>query len=497
MKPRLCWLLYWALGSNSEVPPTVKELTERVAQLRADLQEAEHALAEAEAKDQGLSLAPWAEPAVCNARMRTAHLLDASAYLTKQHALRAPFYIKAARKSFQQGLKQQQGIDKSNSDPFIKQHEGQLQVLGALDLAPEDAEIWFEAGKVSVSLASLGESEGEVQHALAMFARAAKLDVSKLEAALTWLEQKKLEKETKQEKQLRKLLRNQVKKWNQTGQVPDIPVTFASTVKEGICFGKKSGPNRDHPDDVANIVNSLQVRNVFPTKVLSVNVLSMLPEGFTKRLADLAVQKYQQFSKKFPSMDPNDLNDKFFGFQSTQADRLQSADVKKWPEMYRDSEDFKILTRVMKGALEGFLDRTGASLPKSEAEDYGLVLWAAVYPGNGGRHGYHVHQGSASSCVLYARVAGASTPISFIDPRGAPPVEDYEQYEKERDFEPKAPFHHNEYFFPREGDLVCFPSWLVHNVPSHWETETRVAFAANLQGQGAWDSWFHTSIAWT
>ena len=75
-----------------------------------------------------------------------------------------------------QGLKQQQGIDKSNSDPFIKQHEGQLQVLpnrnnqwlqslqhcpvktprsrvsrkkvlGALDLAPESAEIWFEAGK--------------------------------------------------------------------------------------------------------------------------------------------------------------------------------------------------------------------------------------------------------------------------------------------------------------------------------------------------------------
>lgn len=66
----------------------MKELTERVAQLRADLQEAEHALAEAEAKDgrfrqippiqryhrypnqavsrwedQGLSLAPWAEPA--------------------------------------------------------------------------------------------------------------------------------------------------------------------------------------------------------------------------------------------------------------------------------------------------------------------------------------------------------------------------------------------------------------------------------------------------
>ncbi len=123
----------------------MKELTERVAQLRADLQEAEHALAEAEAKEADSSrflsndiidiqikpfhslnqchlcdrirvslwlLGPnrqgprigvnvvefgatiWdracVDEAVCNARMRTAHLLDASTYLTKQHALRAP-----------------------------------------------------------------------------------------------------------------------------------------------------------------------------------------------------------------------------------------------------------------------------------------------------------------------------------------------------------------------------------------------------------------------
>lgn len=75
-------------------------------------------------------------------------------------------------------------------------------------------------------------------------------------------------------------------------------------------------------------------------------------------------------------------------------------------EMYRDSGDFKLLTRVMTAALRGFLERSDVALSKSLREDYGLVLWAAVYPGNGGRHGYHVHQGSASSCVLYARVAG-------------------------------------------------------------------------------------------
>ncbi|CAJ1434109.1 unnamed protein product [Effrenium voratum] len=434
-----------------------------------------------------------AAEAVCNARIRSAEDARDSAaeYLAKQHALRAPFYLKAARKSFEKGLKQLKGIDKSNSDPFIKQHEGQLQVVGALDLAPDSADIWLEAGKVSLSLASLADSEGEIQHVVAMFARAAQLDASKLEPALKWL-QRKESKENEQEKQLRKILRGEVKRWNHTKSVPDVPVNFVSTLKQGICF-KQGSKRAGWPEDVASIIDRFQERNVFPTKILSVNVLSMLPEGFADRLAGLAEAKYQQFSKKFPDIDPNDLNDKFFGFQSTHASRLGSGDVKKWPEMYR-SEDFKILTRVMDGALRGFLERTGAAA--TEASDYDLVLWAAVYPGNGGRHGYHVHQGSASSCVLYAKVAGASTPISFIDPRGAPPVADYEQYEKERDFEPQAPFHHNEYFFPQPGDLVCFPSWLVHNVPSHWETETRVAFAANLQGRHPWDSWFHTAVAW-
>ncbi|CAK9011070.1 unnamed protein product [Durusdinium trenchii] len=495
MAPHLGTVTFGLLGlCVSDVSATAprQQLAERVERLRRELREAETQLAEMPEEESGLSLAPWAQPAVCNARLRTGDLREASEYLAKQHALRAPFYIEAARQSFQKGLKQLKGIDTSNSDPFIKQHEGQLQVLGALDLAPNDPQIWLEAAQVSVLLAALGESEGEAQHALAMFARAAQLDESTLPKALTWLSRK--ESEAKEEKQLRKAVRNEVKRWNQSGQVPEIPVTFVSTLREGICFGR-SGSSWQHPEDVAKIVSNLQVRDVFPTKVLSVNVLELLPEGFTKRLSDLAIQKYQQFSKKFPKIDPNDLNDKFFSFQATNADRLGAGELRKWPEMYRDSEDFKILTRVMKGALRGFLERTHVPLP--QAEDYGLVLWAAVYPGNGGRHGYHVHQGSASSCVLYARVAGASTPISFIDPRGAPPVEDYEQYEKERDFEPKAPFHHNEYFFPREGDLVCFPSWLVHNVPSHWESETRVAFAANLQGQGAWDSWFHTAVGWS
>ncbi|CAE8611631.1 unnamed protein product, partial [Polarella glacialis] len=248
---------------------------------------------------------------------------------------------------------------------------------------------------------------------------------------------------------------------------------------------------------VARVLRGFQLRTVFPTRIMVGNILPQLPKGFAERLSELAINEYEEFGKKYVDMDPNDLNDKFFGAQATNAEDMSPKQQRIWPEMYQNSEDFKILTRVMKGALKGFLARSGVSQTAVDDEDYRLVLWAAVYPGNGGRHGYHVHQGSISSCVLYTRTAGASTPITFVDPRGAPPVDDYEQFEQERDFEPVAPFHHSEHFFPDAGDLVCFPSWLVHNVPSHFEKTHRVAFAANLQGSSAWDSWHRTAVTWS
>jgi len=251
-------------------------------------------------------------------------------------------------------------------------------------------------------------------------------------------------------------------------------------------------------DEVAKVVRGFQLRSIFPTRVLSTNIVKGMPDGFVERLSALCISKYEEFSTKFLDMDPNDLNDKFFSHQVTDERALQQKNMqKRWPEMYTDSKDFKLLIKLMKQALRGFVTQTGVASVPGDDEDYSTVLWAAVYPGNGGRHGYHVHQGSMSSCVLYLKTAGATTPITFVDPRGAPPVNDYEQHQKERDFEPVAPFHNSEYFFPEAGDIVCFPSWLVHNVPSHWEKEPRVAIAANLQGGGAWDSWHRTAVSWS
>ena len=44
------------------------------------------------------------------------------------------------------------------------------------------------------------------------------------------------------------------------------------------------------------------------------------------------------------------------------------------------------------------------------------------------RHGYHTHELSLASCVLYLRNAGSgSGPIAFVDPRGAAPTDDWER----------------------------------------------------------------------
>lgn len=310
------------------------------------------------------------------------------------------------------------------------------------------------------------------------------------------------EKVRKEELGLRKKLLKTVSKWNATGTVPQLAIGAVPSVTDGSC-ALRSAPapyfaEPEAADEVGRAIKGFQMRSLFPTRVVHANIVAEMSAGFVDRLADLCISKYADFATQFPGLDPNDLNDKFFGYQVTDERALaQKSNQNRWPEMYSQSKDFKLLVQLMGRALRRFAEQSGVPPVAGDDEDYHTILWSAVYPGNGGRHGYHVHQGSLTSCVLYLRTAGATTPITFVDPRGAPPVNDYEQHQKERDFEPTAPFHNSEYFFPEAGDLVCFPSWLVHNVPSHWEKTHRVAIAANLQGSDKWDSWLRTVAAYS
>lgn len=252
---------------------------------------------------------------------------------------------------------------------------------------------------------------------------------------------------------------------------------------------------------------SFQQRVLFPTHIYHTNLSPFLSNGWCERLASLAIEKYTTFSaqarQQIPYITANQVNNGFFNNQKKNDFQLNNPQERAWwPELYDKSPDFPQLRQLMRASLEEYAKRQGlVTLGSSGADAHVTVLWAAVYPGVregevGGRHGYHTHEFSLASCVLYLKTSGNdSGPIAFIDPRGAAPLDDWERDKTEYDVQPTAPFHRNEYLFPEPGDVVCFPSWLVHSVPSLRKGGTRVVFSANLQAVSNKDSWLRTAVS--
>jgi len=431
-------------------------------------------------------------------------------WLSEENAKRAPYYIKQARLLYNKAVRQLIGEDKSNSDPFIASYDGQHQVLAALDLAPNNASIWIGAGQAMALFASISEDkERKMREALALFKRACALDAGSVDKILDWSSGKEAN-EREEVKGSKAIIRKAVKKWR-NGNLAKSPMPkFLSFLSERedaeACpsgasmeptqLNKSEQKTASSEELIKGALASMTVRPVFPTLITSVNVRSHLGDEFSKTLGKIAVKKYRAFSKKAKAAgqtNPNDINDAFFSQQFTGEDaHLDPRALQMWPELY-STKEYQLLSSFMRRALYEHAAKTGYPVSEKAIKDTYVVMWSAVYLSDGGRHSYHVHQSCLVSCVFYAMSPPGKTPIMFIDPRGAPPTHDYEQHEGERDFEPMAPFHHNYNFFAESGDLVCFPSWLVHRVPSHFEKQPRVAFAANLQVKSSWDSWYRSA----
>ncbi|CAD7922479.1 unnamed protein product [Amoebophrya sp. A120] len=120
-----------------------------------------------------------------------------------------------------------------------------------------------------------------------------------------------------------------------------------------------------------------------------------------------------------------------------------------------------------------------------------------------GQHPVHTHHSGIVSCAVYLRSDGMETPLIFLDPRGKGVFFDYKENNKKSPavpfnagWQPNAPFHQPYYVFPKKGDVVCFPSWLVHQVPPHGkETGYRVGIAFLLMAPNRIDHWFHGAAA--
>jgi len=88
----------------------------------------------------------------------------------------------------------------------------------------------------------------------------------------------------------------------------------------------------------------------------------------------------------------------------------------------------------------------------------------------------HTHPYQLVSGVYYSRVPKGAGAIIFEDPRG-----------------PLPPFENRIIYNPKEGDLIIFPSWLLHQVTPTQGDEERISFSCNIPGE--WERSTDVSIA--
>eukprot|EP00957_Ditylum_brightwellii_P206138 15346990-Ditylum_brightwellii.AAC.1 len=133
--------------------------------------------------------------------------------------------------------------------------------------------------------------------------------------------------------------------------------------------------------------------------------------------------------------------------------------------------------------------------------DFKVDLWATVQRGRGACHPDHTHDGAVVSGVYYSSAPSGSAPLLLRRPSegllGNKVWDDKEEGAEQRELFERVDGE-DIVFRPREGQLILFPPWLYHGVPSasHEETQSivssenelpRVSFAFNLTGAAfAW-----------
>lgn len=222
--------------------------------------------------------------------------------------------------------------------------------------------------------------------------------------------------------------------------------------------------------------------------------------GTLKHFRDASVKRFREFVRKKMRAGKEEpfanANNAFFQNQILNPTEAMK-DKQQWPEMYA-SEEYLEFSQKARQVCVSYMRELGLPLSKLEAERMDLVMWAAVYPGGKAdvTHYYHAHQESLVSFVMYVATPDPGTPMTIADPRGAPPIEDFEYFQPLGDLgiDGEPPFHRTLEFHPGEGDVIVFPSYAIHKVPPHVAIGTRVAWACNchlpqLSKEHPFDGW--------
>jgi hypothetical protein len=379
-------------------------------------------------------------------------------WLTEEASQRAPQYIKNAERTAIKGLRKRVSQSAEHVADFLyHSHIVVLQqVLAALDLSPTQS-TQLDAAKLMLAVADLvsedddaGETRAMLKHAVSLAAAACRnrnrrsksaksASKKRLLALQKWAKDPNgvlLSDSPTPRAGIRKQLGESVKGWLKQGP-PDLALLY-----------QYSNTTSDNTGPVGDTISSAVAASftdqlIFPTHVMTTNVLAILPSGFCERLAALAIRKYAQFKteRSWEGLDIEQLNHAFFHAQSKSGSQLKDPVRQRWwPEMYTRSEDFAVLRKVMRAALTEFASRHGLTPPREPSAEmhpdmYDVAMWAAVSPADvaGSRHGSHVHEGSLASCVLYMQTVDEPLPLVFVDPRGGQPTRYWEAEKSEHD----------------------------------------------------------------
>lgn len=259
-------------------------------------------------------------------------------------------------------------------------------------------------------------------------------------------------------------------------------------------------------------MSELRTHQLWPTLVSTLNLHEVSTEanfdldGFLSRLNDAARTAYAAFIGSgagcgvHPVDGCND-NDEFFQWQGGQDASMQRLPL--------ETED---RTRLKELATRACLAHVRAHRrPDVTLEDLGwpdgagFNMWAAVLGGAQGNsgHGEHTHANAVCSGAFYSSVPRntSASPIVFSDPRGSwalsregGPWRPTMLFSGSSPGQPLAPFHQQYELSPRAGEVVVFPSWLMHSVRPQVGAEHRITYSFNVVGGTFMDAWARTAV---
>lgn len=154
-----------------------------------------------------------------------------------------------------------------------------------------------------------------------------------------------------------------------------------------------------------------------------------------------------------------------------------------WVKNWKYRKGFNILSKVALEASDTIIERFVGIADASTLEIKVDGLWLNINK----EHGYnlpHGHPNTHFACVYYVKVPEDSqAPIHFINPDAgklnwASSMDKFENDWNETSYRSdlKVDYTHD----PKEGDLLIFPSYLLHYVEQNRCSEDRVCIAFNL-----------------